>query len=393
MGFFKKAFKKIGKGFKSAFKSIGKGIKSAMGKIGKFMGKIGIVGQLALMFTPVGAMMSNMFAGIGQAAGGVFTKVTGALAKGGQLAQGAGKILEAGANFAKAGHSAFKTVTDGVSSFVSEFSKTALKKIPGMQTMMPSLKGASDTFFAGPNSAWSTVQNEVMTNATAVLDNFNKAIGKAPTVTTAAQQNLKLQAEKQVATANTGASDSMYDNKGFSTEMKTDYQERFSFKNTDQSMKDLAASTSSQPVVGRVSSVTGETVKAESLLSQAGDYVKDKYTDFLDGRDFKTAAMEETVDWGQEQLGTIPDELGREAKTRLYQNVGLKAKAQTTVNQYSSFVPEFTTAPAGAYASADINDRAMQMQVTGSDFYQQSPFGAGAHFYTQQMARSIGGTV
>ena len=50
MGFFSKAFKKIKKGFKSAFKSIGKGIKSAFKKFGKFMGKIGVVGQIAMMF-------------------------------------------------------------------------------------------------------------------------------------------------------------------------------------------------------------------------------------------------------------------------------------------------------------------------------------------------------
>ena len=81
MGFFKKVFKKVKKGFKS----IGKGIKSAFKKIGKFMGKIGIVGQLALMFTPVGAMMGNMFAGIGNVAGQTFRGVTGALAQGGKM--------------------------------------------------------------------------------------------------------------------------------------------------------------------------------------------------------------------------------------------------------------------------------------------------------------------
>ena len=91
MGLFKsikKGFKKIGKGFKSAFKSIGKGIKSAMGKIGKFMNKIGIVGQLALMFTPVGAIMSNMFSSIGNVAGGMFSKVVGKAAVQGAAGSG-----------------------------------------------------------------------------------------------------------------------------------------------------------------------------------------------------------------------------------------------------------------------------------------------------------------
>ena len=89
------------------------------------MGKIGIVGQLALMFTPIGAMVGSMFSGIGGAIG----KGIGALTKAGNpLLKGAGKILEAGAKFAKAGHAAFRTVTDGISSFIGEFSKTALKE-------------------------------------------------------------------------------------------------------------------------------------------------------------------------------------------------------------------------------------------------------------------------
>ena len=46
MGIIKKIFKGVGK----VFKKIGKGIKSAFKKFGKFMGKIGILGQIAMMF-------------------------------------------------------------------------------------------------------------------------------------------------------------------------------------------------------------------------------------------------------------------------------------------------------------------------------------------------------
>ena len=46
MGFFSKIFK----GIKKGFKKIGKGIKSAFKSFGKFMGKIGILGQVAMMF-------------------------------------------------------------------------------------------------------------------------------------------------------------------------------------------------------------------------------------------------------------------------------------------------------------------------------------------------------
>tara|TARA_R110002167_G_scaffold56447_3_gene160145 strand:+ start:1270 stop:2484 length:1215 start_codon:yes stop_codon:yes gene_type:complete len=404
MGFFKKAFKKIGKGFKSAFKSIGKGIKSAMGKIGKFMGKIGIVGQLALMFTPVGAMMSNMFAGIGQAAGGVFTKVTGALAKGGQLAQGAGKILEAGANFAKAGHSAFKTVTEGVSTFVKEFGGAALNTIPGMNKLMPSIRDKTFT------SAWNATEQAVLDNYKLVKSNFSDAIGgKMPT---AGQQTALSTQKAAVSTKATTGTGPMKEGYQFPTDAPAAPEfgplaENPSFSSPasgsmpQQSSFGSQSSSAINPITNKPYDMSNtmegfgldKTTPQKSLLGKAGDYVKEQYTDFLDGRDLKTATMEETVDWAKGQIDTIPDEMAGAAKTRLYQNVGLKAKAQTTVNQYSSYVPEFTTAPAGSYGSAEINDRAMQMQLTGTDFYQQSPFGAGAHFYTQQMARSIGGTV
>ena len=50
MGFLRKTFKKIGRGIKKLFK-----------KFGKFMNKIGVLGQVAMMF---------ILPGIGQAIGG-----------------------------------------------------------------------------------------------------------------------------------------------------------------------------------------------------------------------------------------------------------------------------------------------------------------------------------
>ena len=61
MGFFKKVFK----GIKKVFKKIGKGIKSAVKGIGKFMNKIGIVGQIGLMFIMpgIGELLAQGFNG------------------------------------------------------------------------------------------------------------------------------------------------------------------------------------------------------------------------------------------------------------------------------------------------------------------------------------------
>tara|TARA_R110000823_G_scaffold11517_13_gene39185 strand:+ start:1130 stop:2380 length:1251 start_codon:yes stop_codon:yes gene_type:complete len=415
MGLFsgiKKGFKKIGKGIKSAFKSIGKGIKSAMGKIGKFMNKIGIVGQLALMFTPLGPMVNSMFASIGSAVGGAFSAVVGQTATqatvsavaqqaavtagaqagatvaaveagkaaavklasgvanktltktitdgvvsyagkatglmgGGTIAKGAGTLLQSAGNFAKAGHSAFRTITDGLTSFVSEFSKTALKKIPGMQNMMPKYLGdsVSDNFFSGEGSAWSKVQGVVSENANAALNSFNEAIGveaPIPKVTT------------EIAKTN-------YDDKGSS---------------------DYTAQTDTGTAV----------TEDKSLLSQGIDKVTTSYDKWKGDRTFGEALVETGIDKVQAELKGIPDEIAGGLKTRAYQAIGLEAKPEYVSNQYSAYVPTIDTARAGQYASAEINDRAMQIQLTGSNFHMQNPYGFGANEYLNRMAIATGGT-
>ena len=60
MGFFSKIFK----GVKKVFKKIGKGIKKVAMKVGKFMDKIGIVGQIALMFIPLGPILGGLLKGV-----------------------------------------------------------------------------------------------------------------------------------------------------------------------------------------------------------------------------------------------------------------------------------------------------------------------------------------
>ena len=426
MGFFKsikKGFKKIGKGFKSAFKSIGKGIKSAMGKIGKFMNKIGIVGQLALMFTPVGAMLSNMFSSIGNVAGGMFSKVTGALSQGGTIAQGAGTVLKAAGNFAKAGHAAFKTITDGVSSFIGEFSKTALKKIPGMKTMMPDFLGSdvSDTFF-GDGGAWDKVSGEVTKNASKILDSFNKQIGNVDIVLNDEQANLKLKAEAQKAKALTGAT---YDVKGMQGVQEIDAsgfnQTAFDdiSKKGFKGMQEVDASGFNQSAFKDATSKTFDVSKAfdasktgkqivaesggiqidkptfekqQSLLGRITDEVTGSYDEWKGDKTLGEAIVDEGVDAAKEKLKEIPDNIVGQLETRLYQNVGLQAKPVQNIYQSSAYVPEFNMAPAGQYASAEINDRAMQIQLSGGQYHMENPYGFGANDYVQKMAIATGGT-
>ena len=387
MGFLKsisKGFKKIGKGIKKHFKSIGKGIKSAMGKIGKFMGKIGIVGQIALMFTPVGAMLSGMMGSIGNVAGSMFGKVlgkaavqgaagSGLLGSSSAILRGAGTVLKAAGNFAQAGHSAFRTITDGISSFVGEFSKTALKKIPGMENVMPNYLGSgSDTFFGGENSAWGRVSSKVSSDAAAILDSFNEDIGGVSKILTQPQTDLKAKAQAQVNKTATGV-----DGVG---PMKEGYK-------FPDATKSLDVDVSGLPDVTKATESLGGGVPAakESLLSQVTGAVKENYTDFLDGRPVGQAVTEELIGGATE---AISEGVVGGIKQRAYDAVVPVEK----IESFSTYVaPLEGQADIGAYASAAINDRAMQIQVSGDNYFQGHPYGFGASKYVEQMAQATGG--
>lgn len=210
-------FKKIGKGIKKVFKKIGKAIKKQFKRFGKFMNKIGIVGQIAMAFILPGignALMSSIGgaftkmvgqtaaqAGASQAAtqaaaqattagatasqaaaagakaaatakaAGTLGTATGMMASKSALVRGAGSVLQAASNFVGTGVKAFKTVTEGVSSFIGEFSKVALNKIPGVD-----IRSAAPTMA----DAWKNVQNSVMKNTSDTIAAFNKTLGIDP---------------------------------------------------------------------------------------------------------------------------------------------------------------------------------------------------------------------
>ena len=407
---FKKGFKKIGSGFKKAFKSIGKGIKSAVGKIGKFMGKIGWVGQLALMFTPVGAMLSGMMGSIGNVAGGMFSNITGALAKGGKFAQGAGKLLEAGASFAKAGHSAFRTITDGVAAFTNEFVGATLNKIPGMESLLPGIKGKEF------GNLWSATENAVMENANKVVAYFQDGLKSGGQVFSATQANVVNDA---VALTGKGtipgskAQTGMTDKPSTGETVPNTYEAYVSdsaegvnpldydvsgLPDVTQATESLGGGVnpldydvSGLPDITKATESLGGGIPAakESLLSQVTDYGSNLY-------DNAVTAVQEIPGKILEAPGKFVDDIGKRVvggiETKAMQAIGLEDKPVYETTQYNAYVPEFNMAPAGQYASTDINDRAMQIQVSGQNHYQQNPYGYGAAQYLQQMARATGGT-
>ena len=132
MGILKKIFKGVGK----VFKKIGKGIKRAFKKFGKFMGKIGILGQIAMMFILPGignAFLANM---------GSWAATLGA--KSSLIAKGMGRILAGAHRFGTVVKAGFNSVTNAI----TEFGKTALNKV-GFN-----IEGAATNFFSGKDSAF-----------------------------------------------------------------------------------------------------------------------------------------------------------------------------------------------------------------------------------------------
>ena len=159
MGFFSKIFK----GVKKVFKKIGKSIKKVAKGIGKFMGKIGIVGQIAMSFIlPVvgGALLNTL--------GGTLGKVAAwAAAPGGNaLIQGAKAVIGTATKFVTQTARAFNTVTSGVKNFLGETIKTAANKIPGIN-----IEGAATNFF-GDGGAFQRA-------AGATANTWNTTIGSA----------------------------------------------------------------------------------------------------------------------------------------------------------------------------------------------------------------------
>ena len=141
MGF----FSKIWKGLKKGVKKIGKGIKSAFAKFGKFMGKIGILGQVAMFF---------IMPYIGAALGGAFTGVAGALATNtvggalGAVGQAAGRVMQYVGNTVGKVGTVFNNITKGITDTLGNFAKTASNKLFGTTFE------ASANFFGAGDSAW-----------------------------------------------------------------------------------------------------------------------------------------------------------------------------------------------------------------------------------------------
>jgi phage-related protein len=106
MGFFSGIWDSI----KGAVRSIGKTIKSAVTSVGKFVNKLGVVGQIGLMFVlpGIGGMMSKGFSAL----------TSGLVGSSSGILQGIGHVLSAAGKFGSTVGNVFKSVSDAVTGFV-----------------------------------------------------------------------------------------------------------------------------------------------------------------------------------------------------------------------------------------------------------------------------------
>lgn len=144
---------KIWKGVKKTFKKIFKPIKKIFKSIGKFVNKLGIVGQIAMMFIPIPGL-GALFSGLGAAG----SKALGWLAGKGAIGSAAASVIGSAAKFAGAIAKPFVNITKGVTGFVKNLTKYTLNKIPGINI------ASAPTSIFGEGGAWSQASEAITTS-------------------------------------------------------------------------------------------------------------------------------------------------------------------------------------------------------------------------------------
>ena len=147
---------KVFKGIKKFFKKVGKGIKKVVKKVGKFANKLGIVGQLGLMF-----ILPHIGAGLMKGLTGLGTTLVGQPSL---IARGLGAILNTGLKFATTAGNVYRTVTGAVTDFIGTAGKYVASKLPGGAPSM------------SLGEAWTAYSGEVMKNVKSIVNPFKANI-------------------------------------------------------------------------------------------------------------------------------------------------------------------------------------------------------------------------
>ena len=374
MGF----FSKVWKGLKKTVKKIGKGIKSAFQKFGKFMGKIGILGQVAMFFIMpyVGAALGGMFTG---AAGALATNTVGGAL--GAVGQAAGKVMQfVGNTVGKAG-TVFSNITKGVTDTLGNFAKTASNKMFGTTF------DAASNFFTGGDSAFSrsfggdskfqnltkdfskvtsAIEETVAESAGDDRFGFDSDYAKGyDDLIAKGQTNLTASTDPTLVLDSAAFEPTVVENPSLLGPTK-DVGLADSLRNVDPTSAFTKAANQPDPsFFERLS--TGISEIPETIYNKAGEIADDPLG-------YATKGMEETFQSG--------------VKTRIMQETGIQAKPEYNVQNVSNvaYVPSFESFGGSQqqYGAQEImNARSFEQQVTNNP----SPYGYTAFQYNNYMAQ------
>jgi hypothetical protein len=115
MGFFKKVFKGIGK----VFKKVGKFIKKGFQKLGKFVNKLGVIGQIGMMFI-TGGLANMAFAGLQSLGSGFMQGLASYTGAGAGVAKTAHAILSGASQIAQLPVKGINQITKNVVGAVTD---------------------------------------------------------------------------------------------------------------------------------------------------------------------------------------------------------------------------------------------------------------------------------
>ena len=164
------AIAKGAKGIAKVAKTVGKSIKNTVKRVGKFMGEVAVAGAAGVMM---------VLPGVGGAlADGIKATANALYGAGSFITKGVSNLFDFMGKVVTTGKNVFTNITKGVMDTVTNFSKTAAKKL-GFN-----VEGAADNFFGEGDTAWnrSFTDNVRFNNLTAdqsKIDLLNKAFDEA----------------------------------------------------------------------------------------------------------------------------------------------------------------------------------------------------------------------
>jgi hypothetical protein len=371
MGILSKAWK----GLKTGVKSIARGVKKAFKSFGKFMGKLGVLGQVAMFFVMpyVGAALGTAFTGVAQAAS-AYTGV------GAGIVNAAGKVMTYASNAASTVGNTFSNITKGITDTLGNFAKTAGKKMGFTGDMFAN---ASDNFFSaggtgnGGMSAW-----EASTGSTSRFANVTEKF------TTAIEQTVNESMPKVTEGQNvaTGISSPAIEGLDVADNLLDPYTGT-PLQSPNPNLQSITpAPENFSPVPSTIDLGTPDT---RSILSRGADYVTDKVSSGVDSViEFKDKVVADPVGTatdiivGDDPAGKIRDTAVKTGMNKL----AYGDPEAPNYTSYAAYVPSFDA------SSGSSQQYGAQPIMGARDFEQQvsnnaSPYGYTAFQYNQYMSQ------